>query len=141
MESERDLILLYDGVCGFCNSTIQLIIKHNRKQIIRFAPIQSPFAKSVCERYPILKEIDSLVLIESFNSPTEKIFTRSTGALVIARYLGGWRIFFLIGYIIPSTARDWLYDIFAKYRYHLFGTYDSCLLPPPEIRSRFIEVS
>ena len=141
MKSENDLILLYDGICGFCNATVQLIVKHDSKETIRFATIQSPFAKLLFERYPTLKEIDSLVLIESFNSPTEKVFIRSTGALVIARYLGGWWALFLIGYIIPSAVRDWLYDIFAKYRYHLFGKYDSCLLPPPEVRSRFIDLS
>jgi predicted DCC family thiol-disulfide oxidoreductase YuxK len=140
MTIKNDLILLYDGVCGFCNSTVQLIIRYDRKGTIQFAPIQSPFAVLLFERFPSLEKIDSLVLIESFNSPTEKISIRSTGVLVIARYLGGWWAFLLIGYIIPSTVRDWMYDIFAKYRYHMFGTYDSCLLPPLEIRSRFIEL-
>ena len=141
MKSENDLILLYDGVCGFCNSTVLLIIKYDKKGTLRFAAIQSTFAKSMVERYLSLKEINSLVLIKSFNSPKEKVFIRSAGALVIARYLGGMWNLFLIGYIIPSVARDWLYDIFAKYRYRLFGKYDSCLLPPPEVRSRFIDLS
>ncbi|MDP1676369.1 MAG: DCC1-like thiol-disulfide oxidoreductase family protein [Bacteroidota bacterium] len=141
MKSETDLILLYDGICGFCNSTVQLIIKHDRKGTIRFAAIQSQFAKSLFERHTYLKEIDSLILIKSFNSPTEKVFIRSSGALVIARYLSGWWTLFLIGYIIPSTVRDWFYDIFAKYRYRLFGKFDSCLIPPSEIRSRFIDIS
>lgn len=141
MTKANDLILLYDGVCGFCNSTVQLIIKHDSKRTIKFAAIQSPFAMLLFERYPTLKEIDSLILIESFNSPTEKVFIRSIGALVIAQYLGGWWNLFLIGSIVPSIIRDWLYNIFAKYRYQFFGKYESCLLPPPEIRSRFIDLS
>lgn len=141
MSNHNELILLYDGVCGFCNSTVQLIINHDKKKTIRFAALQSTFAASLFDRHPNLKEIDSLIVIESLNAPTEKIFIRSTGAMIIARYLGGWWTVFLIGYCIPSRLRDRFYDIFSKYRYRLFGKYDSCLLPPPEVRSRFIDIS
>jgi len=138
--NNKKYILLYDGICGFCNSTVQLIIKHDQKETIQFAAIQSSFAKSIFERYPYLKEIDSLILIEACNSPKEKIYIRSSGALIIARYLNGAWSLFLIGYIIPSAFRDWIYDIFAKYRYRLFGKYDSCPLPPEKVRSRFIDI-
>jgi predicted DCC family thiol-disulfide oxidoreductase YuxK len=141
MKSNNDLILFYDGVCGFCNSTVQLIINHDKKGTIRFAAILSSFAKLLFERHPYLKKIDSLILIESFNSPSEKIYIRSSGALIIARYLSGWWTLFLAGYIVPSIIRDRFYDIFAQYRYRLFGKYDFCPLSPPEIRSRFIDIS
>lgn len=135
----KEYVLLYDGICGFCNSTVQLIIKYDTKKTLRFAAIQSKFARSLFERNPYLKEIDSLILVESINTPDEKIYIRSSGALKVASYLGGWWNIFQIGNLIPSFVRDWMYDSFAKYRYRLFGKYDSCLLPPPEVRSRFIE--
>ncbi|MFA5834986.1 MAG: DCC1-like thiol-disulfide oxidoreductase family protein [Bacteroidota bacterium] len=135
----KNYILLYDGVCGFCNSTIQLIIKHDKKKTMRFAAIQSAFAQQVFERHPILKEIDSLILIDQTDSLNEQIHIRSTGALFVAEYLGsGWNMF-RIAWIIPPPLRDYAYDLFAKYRYSLFGKYDSCLLPPAEVRSRFID--
>ncbi len=135
----KNYILLYDGVCGFCNSTVQLIITHDKKKTMRFAAIQSKFARSVFERHPFLQKIDSLILVEESNTPEEKIYVRSTGALIVARYLGGWWNLFLIGNIVPRILQDWMYDTFATYRYRLFGKYDSCLLPPQEVRSRFIE--
>jgi len=103
---------------------------------MRFAAIQGELAKEVFLRYPHLTTIDSLILIDSSD---EKVYIRSTGALRVAQYLGGiWKIF-LMAKIIPRPLRDWVYDTFAKYRYTLFGKYDSCLLPPPEVRSRFID--
>ncbi len=141
MNKNTDLILLYDGICGFCNSTVQLIIRHDTKKTIRFAAIQSQFAAELFERYPYLEEIDSLILIEAFDTLQERILVRSAGALTVARYLGGWWSVFLIGYIIPFSVRDWFYDIFAKYRYRFFGKYDSCRVPPLEIRQRFIDHS
>ena len=135
----KNYILLYDGVCGFCNSTVQLIIKHDKKKTMRFAAIQSAFAQQVFERHLFLKEIDSLILIDQTDSLNEQILIRSTGALIVAEYLGsGWNMF-RIAWIIPPPLRDYAYDLFAKYRYPLFGKYDSCLLPPAEVRSRFID--
>jgi len=136
---EKNYILLYDGVCGFCNSTVQLIIKHDKKKTMHFAAIQSAFAQRLFEHHPLLKEIDSLILIDQTDPAKELLFIRSTGALVVAGYLGGWWNIFQITWIIPRSVRDFAYDLFAKYRYSLFGKYDSCLLPPAEVRSRFID--
>ena len=94
----------------------------------------------VIARHPELKNIDSLVLIERTPEGDERVSYRSTGALRMASYLGGmWRLF-LIGYIIPRPVRDFIYDLIARYRYKLFGKYDSCAIPSPEIRSRFLDV-
>ncbi len=139
LSAQRTYILLYDGVCGFCNSTVQLIIKHDRNRTMRFAALQSTFAASLMERHPFLKTIDSLILIEQKEDAAEVIHIRSSGALVVAGYLGGWWKIFLIARIIPAPVRDIVYDLFARYRYRFFGKYDSCLLPPPEVRSRFID--
>lgn len=137
--AEKSYILLYDGVCGFCNSFVQLIITYDRKKIMRFSAIQGKFAQEIFQRFPFLKEIDSLILIEMVHPQAEIIHIRSTGALVAAEYLGGMWKLLIIGRILPRPLRDWMYDTFAKYRYALFGKYDSCLLPSLEVRSRFIE--
>jgi len=70
----------------------------------------------------------------------ERVFVRSDAALHVAAYLGGlWKLF-LAGRIVPRPLRDWMYDLVARYRYRFFGKYDSCMLPPPEVRSRFLDV-
>lgn len=131
-------ILLYDGVCGFCNSTIRFIIDRDRRKTMRFAPLQGEYARTVMERHPRLRSIDSLILIEHV-SGQERISYRSDGALRVASYLGGgWRLFLLFR-MIPRPVRDGAYDLFARFRYSLFGRYDTCPIPDAELRSRFIE--
>jgi predicted DCC family thiol-disulfide oxidoreductase YuxK len=138
MKSEVETVLLYDGVCGFCNRSVQTIIRHDRRGKMRFAALQSEYGKSVVSRHPELQNVDSLVLVERVNEE-EKVSTHSTGALRVAAYLGGpWKLF-LIAHVVPRPVRDVLYNLFARYRYRLFGKYESCPLPSPEIRSRFLD--
>ena len=138
MGTQVETVLLYDGVCGFCNRSVQAIIRYDRRGEMKFAALQSEYGKSVVARHPELRSVDSLVLVERLNGE-EKISTRSTAALRIAAYLGGaWKLF-LIARVIPRPVRDVLYNLFARYRYRLFGKYESCPLPSPEIRSRFLD--
>ncbi len=137
-QTRSDPVLLYDGVCGFCNRSVQTIIKHDRRKEMRFAALQSEYGKQIVSRHAELHDIDSLILVEQI-SGEEKVFAHSTGALRVARYLGGWWKIFLIAYIIPRPVRDFVYRLFARYRYKLFGKYDSCPIPSPEIRSRFLD--
>jgi predicted DCC family thiol-disulfide oxidoreductase YuxK len=131
-------VLLYDGVCGFCNKSVQLILDHDRRGSMRFAALQSDYGQSVIERHPELRGIDSVVFIEQARGG-ERIYTRSDAALKVANYLGGFWKIFLAAKVIPGRLRDYLYDLFARNRYRLFGKYDSCMLPPPEVRSRFLD--
>ena len=132
------MVLLYDGVCGFCNRSVQTIIRYDRHREMKFAALQSEYGKSVVARHPELQNVDSLVLVERLNGE-EKIWTHSTGALRVARYLGGaWKLF-LIAYVVPRPVRDVFYNLFARYRYRLVGKYESCPLPSPEVRSRFLD--
>ena len=139
--SERELVMLYDGVCGFCNKSVQLILTRDRRGTMRFAALQSDFGKAVIARHPELQGVDSVVVLET--SPAtgaERIFVRSTAAMKLAAYLGGFWKLFLAFRVLPAPLRDYLYDTFARNRYRLFGKYDTCLLPPPEVRARFIDV-
>ena len=135
-------VLLYDGVCGFCNRTVQTIIAPDRRGALRFAALQGDFAKSIVERHPELRGVDSLVLVEREpRTGEERVSVRSAGALRVASYLGGFWKLLLAFKVLPTRLRDYFYDAFARNRYRFFGKYDACLLPPPEVRARFIDVT
>ncbi len=136
--SGHSLVLLYDGVCGFCNRTVQTVIAADRAGTMRFAALQSDFGREVVARHPELEHLDSVVLVETSPDGAERVFIRSTAALRVAGYLGGLWSLLLAGYVVPTPIRDFFYDLFARYRYALFGKYESCMLPPPEIRARFL---
>lgn len=127
-------IVLFDGVCNFCNGSVNFIIERDRENYFKFAPLQSETGQKLLDKYGINKtETDSVILIED-----EKVFTYSTAALKVAQRLNGawsWLYAFII---IPKPIRDFLYKLFAKYRYKLFGKQDACMMPTPEIRERFL---
>jgi predicted DCC family thiol-disulfide oxidoreductase YuxK len=133
-------VLLYDGLCGFCDGTVQFILRHDRKKTLRFATLQGDYARDVFARHPELAGVDSLVLVEPDPvTKTEKVYYRSNAALAVARYLGGaWHIARATA-IVPRFLRDLAYDGFARIRYRVFGRYDSCPIPTPDQRIRFID--
>ena len=135
-KNEDHAIVLFDGICNFCNSSVQFILQRDPKGYFHFAPLQSNLGREYLERYHIdPKTTDSIVLIEQ-----GKAYVRSTAALRISLHLkGGWPAMsaFLI---IPAFIRNGVYDFIAKHRYKWFGTRDSCLLPLPEWRGRFLDM-
>jgi predicted DCC family thiol-disulfide oxidoreductase YuxK len=137
-DTSTNPILLYDGVCGFCNKGVQRVLALDKKGVMKFAPLQSKYAAEVTARHN-LQNIDSVVFVDK-SSGTERVFIRSDAALQVASYLGGWWKLLLAFYLIPRPVRDFGYDLFAKYRYRFFGKYDTCMLPSPEIRSRFLDM-
>ena len=133
-------VLLYDGVCGFCNQMVQMILRHDRHGTLRFAALQSAYGEAAKARHPELNNVDSVVLVErSSDTDEERVFIRVDAALRVVAYLGGWWKLLLVFRILPRPVRDLFYDLFARYRYRLFGKYDSCLVPSPDVRSRFID--
>lgn len=135
-------VLLYDGVCGLCNKSVQMILDHDKRKEMRFAALQSDYGKQVVSRHPELEKVDSIVFVEQKSEAgDERVFIRSDAALRVASYLGGaWKLL-LIFRIIPTPIRDFFYNLCAKYRYKFFGKYDSCMLPAPDVRSRFLDVA
>lgn len=133
-------VLLYDGVCGFCNQTVQTILKHDRHGALRFAALQSHYGQALIARYAALQNVDSLILLEtSVKTGEERAFIRSTAALRLAVYLGGaWKLC-LVAYLLPASVRDALYDLFARHRYRIFGKYETCAIPSQEVRERFLD--
>ena len=138
-------IVLFDGVCNFCNSSVNFVIEHDREGYFKFAPLQSDAGRNFAKKFGFISEtassgdadglvpVDSMVLVENI-----KAFTCSTAALRIVRRLGfPWSL--LYGFIVvPRAIRDYFYDLFAHYRYRLFGKKEECMLPTPEIRGRFL---
>lgn len=127
-------IVLFDGVCNFCNRSIQLIIRNDKQGYFRFAPLQSDFASQITGMVP--GEIpDSIVLVEN-----NKTYVKSTAALRIARKMDGlWPVFYYLGIWVPAFLRDPVYNLIANNRYRWFGKKESCMIPTPEIRNRFIQ--
>jgi predicted DCC family thiol-disulfide oxidoreductase YuxK len=140
-------ILLFDGVCNFCDASVNFIIAHDRAGYFKFAPLQSEAGQELTRKFGLefsaLSEkdtvpgkaipIDSLVLIED-----EKVYTHSTAALRVARKLDGiwsWGYAFIV---LPKAIRDFFYKLFARHRYRLFGKKDVCMMPTPELKQRFL---
>jgi predicted DCC family thiol-disulfide oxidoreductase YuxK len=132
-------VLLYDGECGFCAESVQLVLQYERRGRVRFAPLQGAFAASVRARHPELQSVDSMLWVEPVESGADRVFVRSAAALRLARYLGGvWRVL-LLGYLLPTSLRDRLYDFIARHRHQIPGTRDACLVVPPRHRDRFLD--
>lgn len=131
-------VLLYDGLCGICNRSVQAILRHDRHGTLRFAALDSDFARAVIERHPDLQDIDSMVFIDNPGRPDERVSVRSAAALQVASYLGGPFRVLLAARIIPAGLRDRFYDRFAAARYRFAGRHDTCPLPAPEVRARFL---
>jgi len=126
-------IVLFDGVCNFCNSTINFIIRHDREKEFTFAPLQSEVGQSLRAEYKIDPLSDSIILIQD-----GKAFTHSSAVLRVARKLGGAWSFAYILIIVPRFIRDAAYRFIAANRYHWFGKRDLCMIPTPEVRERFL---
>lgn len=127
-------IVLYDAVCGLCSRSVQLILRHDRRGRFRFAALQSEVGQALLRRHGLqTDELDTFVLVED-----GRAYVRSSGALRVARGLGGaWRLVSALA-IVPRPLRDAVYRLVARNRYRIFGRLDACMLPPPDVRSRFL---
>jgi predicted DCC family thiol-disulfide oxidoreductase YuxK len=127
-------IVLFDGVCNFCNGSVNFIIEHDGAGYFKFAPLQSDAGKELLDKFGInTDETDSIILVED-----EKAYMYSTAALRIARKLSGMWSWLYVLRVAPRFIRDFFYKLFAKYRYRLFGKKEVCMMPTPEIRQRFL---
>lgn len=130
-------IVLFDGVCNFCVGSVNFIIRRDEDDYFSFAPLQSEAGRDLLSKHGVdPEETDSIVVIEE-----GRAFTHSDAALRISRRLGkGWPLLFGLR-IVPRAIRDAFYRSFAKRRYRLFGKQDSCMVPTPEIRAKFLDRS
>ena len=135
-------IILYDGVCGLCNSLVQFLLKHDEGGRLRFASLQSDFAEKVLRRHGFdAKDLDTLHVVEYYDQPNERVLQRSDAILRAGRELGGfWTASSSVARIVPRPLRDLVYRFVATNRYRVFGKYETCMLPDPSQRSRFLDV-
>ncbi|MBA4851113.1 thiol-disulfide oxidoreductase DCC family protein [Emticicia sp. BO119] len=129
------MIILFDGVCNFCNASINFLIDRDPKGVFRFAALQSEPGREILAKHNIkvITDFDSVILEKD-----GKLYQKSDAALEIARNMNGlWKL--LYGFkIVPKFIRDFVYDIVAKNRYRFMGKMDACRLPTPELRARFL---
>jgi predicted DCC family thiol-disulfide oxidoreductase YuxK len=159
-------ILLYDGVCGFCNRLVQFTLRRDRRAIFRFAALQSALAARILARHGINpSNLDTFYVVVNPNptegntshyssrddsthdgliqarQPAESLLSRSAAVLYVLNQLGGWcraASFFLR--LVPRFLRDWTYNLVARHRYRIFGRSETCVLPSPQDRSRFLDL-
>ena len=129
-------IVLFDGVCNLCDSAVQFIIKHDKKDNFRFASLQSETGKKLVEERGLdPEEIDSIILIV----PGVAYYRKSTAALEISRDLSGGYSLLKNFLVIPSNLRDGIYDYVAKNRYKWYGKKEHCMIPTPDLKSKFLD--
>ena len=127
-------IVLFDGVCNFCNATVNFVIEHDKAGFFKFAALQSEIGEELIAKHVIdTAKTDSVVVVED-----EKAYTYSSAALRIAKRLDGIWSWASVFVVVPKPIRDSIYKVFARYRYRLFGKQDACMMPTPEVRSRFL---
>lgn len=138
MDSNSEIdhpILFFDGVCNLCNSSVQFIIKRDKKGTMHFASLQSQKAKETLPSELIVTDnLQSLVLVDK-----GEIFTKSTAALRISKRLSGLWPLLYVCLIFPKFLRDGVYDIIAKNRYEWFGKKNECMIPTPDVKNRFYD--
>ena len=132
--SAHGRLLLFDGVCNLCTGVVQFIIKHDKRGLFRFASLQSGTGEAFLKSHSMPTDAyASLVYVRK-----GRVLVRSTAALNIARDLGGlWSLAY--GFIIvPPFIRDAVYGFVARNRYKWFGRKEECMLPTPELKTRFV---
>lgn len=126
-------IIIFDGECNFCDQSVKFIIKRDPNGLYKFASLQSDIGKELLNKHNVQEDIDSFVLLEGGNC-----YFKSSSALRVCRNLkGAWKFAYIL-LVIPRPFRDLFYGIVAKNRYKWFGKRDSCMLPSPEERKRFL---
>jgi predicted DCC family thiol-disulfide oxidoreductase YuxK len=131
-------LVLYDGVCALCNHLVAFLLRIDRGAVLCFAPLQGPTAARLAQKHGFALDVKTLVYVRHFGLKDERVYLRSDGVLRILGDVGGvwWPLTGLR--IVPRFIRDPLYDWIATNRYRWFGKYDSCPMPSPEQRARFL---
>lgn len=125
-------IVFFDGVCGLCNASVDRLLQWDQRGVLRFAPLQGTTAATMLPP-DMVRDLDSLVLLDE-----QGLHQRSDAALLALKYAGGsWRLLSALR-VVPRPLRDAVYDLIARRRYQWFGRKESCRLPLPHERDRFL---
>lgn len=128
-------IVLFDGVCNLCSSSVQFILKRDRKDQFLFGSLQGTYGQNLLKNYGMpTNEFNSFMLLEE-----GVLYTKSSGALRMLKHLGGgWSVFYAF-IIVPKFIRDAVYKFVAQNRYRWFGKKEECWLPKPEWKKKFLD--
>ncbi len=134
-------IVLYDGVCGLCNRLVQFLLKRDMHDRLRFASLQSDFAARVLSRHGAdPSDLDTVYVVVDYDSPAERLLARSDAILHVAQQIGGFWKIVSWAKILPRPIRNLVYNLVARNRYKVFGKYETCMLPQPQHRKKFLDV-
>ena len=132
--------MLYDGVCGLCNSLLQFLLTHDRRGVFAFASLQSAIGRAVVERLggdPT--ELTSFYVLADYRTDRSRTLAKSKAALFVAGQLAWpWKAA-VLARVLPNAILEHVYSVVARNRYRMFGRSEQCLPPRPEFRSRFVE--
>jgi predicted DCC family thiol-disulfide oxidoreductase YuxK len=135
VNEEKHPVILFDGVCNLCTASVQYVIKHDTKHIFRFTSLQSDYGKKVLADFDLTaNDLNSFILFSN-----NKIYDRSTAALMVAKKLKRPVSLLYAFMIVPKFIRDFVYGFIAKNRYKWFGKKAACWLPAPELKELFID--
>lgn len=133
-ELNHKAILLFDGYCNLCNSSVQFVLKHEKKEELYFTSLQSEAGIEILKEYAIdVNKVDSLVLIEN-----NQAYIKSSAALRASKYLKGLYPLLFSFIIVPAFIRNFVYDFIARNRYKWYGKSDTCMIPDKKISHRFL---
>jgi predicted DCC family thiol-disulfide oxidoreductase YuxK len=139
-KSEPNPVVLYDGVCGLCNRLVQFILKRDTTDRFRFASLQSDFAQQLMTRHGVdPHDLDTVYVVKDHGLSNERLLARSDAILFMLSQLGSiWKLS-SVGRVLPRALRDAVYKIVARNRYRVFGKHESCMLPEPKHRAKFLD--
>ncbi|MEM0516849.1 thiol-disulfide oxidoreductase DCC family protein [Aequorivita flava] len=127
-------IILFDGVCNLCNGAVTFIIERDKRNVFKFAALQSEIGQKLISKFNIdTSKVDSIILIDG-----EKHYEKSSAALRIAKYLSGAYPLLFGFMVVPKFIRNAVYDYIAKNRYKWFGKRDECMIPTPDLKKKFL---
>ncbi|HEY5688027.1 MAG TPA: DCC1-like thiol-disulfide oxidoreductase family protein [Yeosuana sp.] len=133
---EQKQLILFDGICNLCNSSVQYVIKHDKNNIFIFTALQSEIGQQIIKEYNIdTTKTDSILLF----SHEKDISNKSTAALKIASKLSFPINLMSVFLIIPAFIRNWVYDFIAKNRYKWYGKKELCMIPTPDLKGKFLD--
>jgi predicted DCC family thiol-disulfide oxidoreductase YuxK len=139
-ETKSNPVILYDGVCGLCNRLVQFVLKRDQRDQFRFAALQSDMANTTLQRHNRdSHDLDTFYVVVNYGQPTERLLERSDAILFLLNRLGGvWKLATL-GKVLPRILRNRIYQVVATNRYRVFGKFESCMLPEPKHRAKFLD--
>jgi len=134
-------LILYDGVCGLCNRLNRFVLKRDPAAVFQFASLQSRLGQSLLKANGLdADNLETLYVVANYGSESPALLSKSQAAFFILKTLGGpWRVVTILG-ILPWRLLDWVYDLIARNRYTVFGRYQTCPIPSPEYKSRFVDI-